>query len=101
MPRNFAGPGLTGSRAGLCGDWEKADEPAGRRGRRCYIKSFGSAAVTLKLVPHHSHWGAFLAEVEGDRLVGAQPFGRDPELSPMLAAIPAMAYSPLRIAQPM
>lgn len=47
-----------------------------------------------------SHWGAFTALVEDGRVVGCEPFGRDPAPSPMLAAIPAMVHSPLRIARP-
>ena len=31
-----------------------------------------------KLVRNHSHWGAFLAEVEDGRVVGVRPFERDP-----------------------
>jgi biotin/methionine sulfoxide reductase len=47
-----------------------------------------------------SHWGAFTAVVEGDRVVRCEPFLRDPSPSPMLAAIPAMVHSPLRVARP-
>ena len=34
------------------------------------------------LVRHHSHWGAFLAEVEDGKVVGVRPFEHDPEPSP-------------------
>lgn len=47
-----------------------------------------------------AHWGAFTAVVEGGRLVACEPFARDPAPSPMLAAMPAMVHSPLRIARP-
>ena len=32
----------------------------------------------MQLVRNHSHWGAFLAEVEGGRVVGVRPFELDP-----------------------
>jgi hypothetical protein len=35
-------------------------------------------AMDRKLVPHHSHWGAFNAVVEDGRVVGAVPFDFDP-----------------------
>ena len=54
-----------------------------------------------KLVPHHSHWGAFLAEVEGNRVIGVRPFARDPDPSALIEAIPAAVHAPNRIAQPM
>jgi biotin/methionine sulfoxide reductase len=56
--------------------------------------------MTKKLVRNHSHWGAFLAEVEDGRVVGVKPFERDPEPSPLIEAIPAAVHSQTRIAQP-
>jgi len=53
-----------------------------------------------KLVRNHSHWGAFLAEVEGGRVVGVRPFEHDPEPSPLIEAVPAAVHSPLRVMQP-
>ena len=55
----------------------------------------------VKLVPHHSHWGAFLAEVVEGRFVGVRPFPRDPDPSPLIEAMPAAVYAPTRIAAPM
>src|ERR1700716_3565709 len=55
----------------------------------------------IKLVPNHSHWGAFLAEVKDGRFIGVQPFARDPDPSPLIEAMPAAVYSATRIAQPM
>src|SRR6201997_2770560 len=52
------------------------------------------------LVRHHSHWGAFLAEVEDGRVVGVRPFEHDPEPSPLIEAVPGAVHSPLRVAQP-
>ena len=57
--------------------------------------------MAVRLVRHHSHWGAFLAEVEGDRVVGVRPFERDPDPSPLIEAIPDAVHSPVRIARPM
>src|SRR6476646_63226 len=57
--------------------------------------------MTNKLVPNHSHWGAFYAEVDGGRVVGVRPFARDPDPSPLMEAMPAAVHSPTRIAQPM
>jgi biotin/methionine sulfoxide reductase len=56
---------------------------------------------SIRLVPNHSHWGAFLAEVKDGRFVGVRPFARDPDPSPLIEAMPAAVYSPTRIAQPM
>jgi biotin/methionine sulfoxide reductase len=56
---------------------------------------------TTKLVPNHSHWGAFLAEVKDGRFVGVRPFPRDPDPSPLIEAMPAAVHSPTRIAVPM
>jgi biotin/methionine sulfoxide reductase len=56
---------------------------------------------SIRLVPNHSHWGTFLAEVEDGRFVGVRPFARDPDPSPLIEAMPAAVYSQTRIAQPM
>ena len=53
-----------------------------------------------KLIPHHSHWGAFNAVVEGGRVIGALPFDFDPDPSPLIEAIPDAVHSP-RVARPM
>ena len=50
--------------------------------------------------PSLSHWGAFTAVVEDGRVVRCEPFALDPQPSPMLASIPEMVHSPLRIARP-
>ena len=50
--------------------------------------------------PSLAHWGAFTALVENGRLVGCEPFARDPAPSDMLAAMPEMVHSPLRVARP-
>ncbi|MGE0036656.1 MAG: molybdopterin-dependent oxidoreductase [Xanthobacteraceae bacterium] len=47
-----------------------------------------------------AHWGAFTALVENGRLVGCEPFSRDPAPSDMLKSMPDMVHSPLRIARP-
>jgi biotin/methionine sulfoxide reductase len=57
--------------------------------------------MTVQLVGHHSHWGAFLAEVDDGRIVGVRPFERDPDPSRLIEAIPASVHSPARVAEPM
>ena len=54
-----------------------------------------------KLVPHHSHWGAFNAVVEDGKVIGALPFDFDPDPSPLIEAIPDAVHSPTRVACPM
>jgi biotin/methionine sulfoxide reductase len=57
--------------------------------------------MNRKLVPHHSHWGAFNAIIEDGNVVGAVPFDFDPDPSPLIEAIPDAVHSPLRIIHPM
>jgi biotin/methionine sulfoxide reductase len=57
--------------------------------------------VARKPVYNHSHWGAFIAEVENERIVGVRPFERDADPSPLLDNIPASVHSSARVAQPM
>src|SRR5258708_29915977 len=56
--------------------------------------------MTLARFPQLAHWGAFRGLVEDNRVVGCEPFARDPAPSDMLEAIAAMVHSPLRIARP-
>ena len=56
--------------------------------------------MTVARFPHLAHWGAFTALVEDGRVIGCEPFARDPAPSNMLDAIPEMVHSPLRIARP-
>jgi biotin/methionine sulfoxide reductase len=87
-------------RAGDPGLYPRGSEwtifPARNQGAR---SKEGDIPVTL--VPSHSHWGAFLAEVEGGRVTGVRPFAKDPDPSPLIGSIPAMVHSPVRIARPM
>jgi biotin/methionine sulfoxide reductase len=55
----------------------------------------------MQLIRNHSHWGAFLAEVEGGRIVGVRPFEKDPDPSHLINAIPESVHSKSRIAEPM
>jgi len=50
--------------------------------------------------PSLVHWGAFTAVVEDGRVLRCEPFALDPAPSPMLAAIPAMVHSSLRVGRP-
>jgi biotin/methionine sulfoxide reductase len=56
--------------------------------------------MTVARFPTLAHWGAYTALVEDGRVVGCEPFARDPAPSDMLTAIPEMVHSPLRIARP-
>ncbi|MGN6463732.1 MAG: molybdopterin-dependent oxidoreductase [Pseudolabrys sp.] len=56
--------------------------------------------MTARRVPSLAHWGAFNALVEDGRVIGCEPFDKDPAPSPMINAIPEMVHSPLRIARP-
>ena len=49
---------------------------------------------------HSSHWGAFNAIVDGGKLVGVEPFERDPNPSPIIDSMPATLYSNMRISRP-
>src|SRR5436309_13968587 len=65
---------------------------------RCGIHE---SAMNRKLVPHHSHWGAFSALFEDGKVVGAVPFDFDPDPSPLIDGIADAVHSPTRIACPM
>jgi biotin/methionine sulfoxide reductase len=56
--------------------------------------------MTVARFPSLAHWGAFTALVEDGRLVGCEPFARDPAPSSMLDSMPEMVHSPLRVARP-
>jgi len=57
--------------------------------------------MTTKLIQHHSHFGAFQAEVDDGRMVGVRPFERDPDPSPLIEALPEAVYSKTRVMRPM
>lgn len=48
-----------------------------------------------------SHWGAFHAKVEGGRMTGIRPWGKDPRPTEVLDGILDSIYSPTRIKYPM
>ena len=54
----------------------------------------------MQRIPHCAHWGAFTALVENGRLVGVEPFEKDPAPSPMLNAIKDWFDPSVRIDQP-
>src|SRR5215467_1879967 len=56
--------------------------------------------MTVARFPTLAHWGAYTALVENGRVVGCEPFARDPAPSDMLNAIPTMVHSPLRVTRP-
>ncbi len=59
-----------------------------------------AAAVARVRTLTNSHWGAFLAETEGDRLVGVIPFPGDPFPTPMISNFPALVHDRARVAHP-
>ena len=56
--------------------------------------------MTIRRFQQLAHWGAYTAVVEDARLIACESFAHNPAPSPMLGAIPAMVYSPLRIERP-
>ena len=49
--------------------------------------------MTVARFPSLAHWGAFTALVENGRVIGCEPFARDPAPSNMIAAIPPSRMS--------
>ncbi|MCH8817916.1 MAG: molybdopterin guanine dinucleotide-containing S/N-oxide reductase [Chloroflexi bacterium] len=47
------------------------------------------------------HWGVYDIEVEGDRIVDAQPWAGDPDPSPIGQSIPTAVHHESRVTQPM
>jgi len=54
-----------------------------------------------RLSPSSSHYGAVMAVVEGDKMVGIQPYASDIDPSPIINSLPGMVHGNLRIPQPM
>src|SRR5271170_1733955 len=67
---------------------------------KTYERQSSRNRMSIARFPSLAHWGAFTALVENGRVIGCEPFARDPAPSAMLAAIPAMVHSPLRITRP-
>jgi len=57
--------------------------------------------MAVQFIQHHSHFGAFQAEVDDGRMVGVRPFERDPDPSPLIEALPEAVYSKTRVMRPM
>ena len=47
-----------------------------------------------------SHWGAFTARATDGRLVGVEPFGKDPSPAPFIQALPDAVHAECRVATP-
>ena len=54
-----------------------------------------------KLVPVTSHWGNYLAEVAGDRLVAIHPYATDPDPTPIGQSLLNAQDEDVRVLQPM
>jgi biotin/methionine sulfoxide reductase len=59
-----------------------------------------TAMPKRRSVPHSSHWGAFTAEIENDRLVSVRGFARDPHPPALLGNVPGLVHAPCRIDRP-
>ncbi len=57
--------------------------------------------TTIRRVPHCSHWGAYTILVDGNRIVGAEPFEHDPAPSPIIHSVAEWANPERRVLQPM
>jgi biotin/methionine sulfoxide reductase len=55
----------------------------------------------VRRINHCSHWGAYTVLVEGQRIVGVEPFPDDPSPSPIIQSAAAWLDPARRIAQPM
>ncbi|MEZ5797575.1 MAG: molybdopterin guanine dinucleotide-containing S/N-oxide reductase [Paracoccaceae bacterium] len=55
----------------------------------------------IRRVPHCSHWGAYRVLVEGQRIVGVEPFEHDPAPSPIIHSVTEWANPARRVLQPM
>jgi biotin/methionine sulfoxide reductase len=53
-----------------------------------------------EIKPHAAHWGAFDAVVQDGRVVGVQPFARDPFPGSLIHAVPDLVHGAARIDQP-
>lgn len=57
--------------------------------------------MTVRRVPHCSHWGAYTLLVDDDEIVGVEPFEHDPAPSSIIQSVPHWATSDRRILQPL
>ncbi len=55
----------------------------------------------VKRIPHCSHWGAYSLLVKDGRIIGAEPFSRDPAPSPIIHSVKEWSNPERRIKQPM
>ncbi|HUH77375.1 MAG TPA: molybdopterin-dependent oxidoreductase, partial [Devosia sp.] len=55
----------------------------------------------IRRVSHCSHWGAYTILVDGNTIVGVEPFAHDPAPSPIIQSVKEWADPTRRIVQPM
>lgn len=55
----------------------------------------------IRRVPHCSHWGAYTILVDGNEIVGVEPFAFDPAPSPIIDSIREWARPERRVTQPL
>lgn len=56
---------------------------------------------TIRRVRHCSHWGAYTLLVDGDRIVGVEPFELDPAPSPIIHSVREWANPERRVLRPL
>ena len=56
--------------------------------------------MTRRRLPHSSHWGAFVTEVEDGKVVTVRPFPGDQDPSPLIYSVPDGLTSRARIRRP-
>ena len=57
--------------------------------------------MTIRRIPHCSHWGAYTLLVEEDRIIGVEPLPQDPAPSPIIHSVPEWAKPDRRVLRPM
>ena len=55
----------------------------------------------IRRVPHCSHWGAYTLLVQGQQVVGVEPFEGDPHPSAIIRSVAAWGSTRRRVLQPM
>ena len=55
----------------------------------------------IRRIPHCSHWGAYTLLVQGQQVVGVEPFDADPHPSEIIRSVAAWGSTHRRVMQPM
>lgn len=57
--------------------------------------------MAIERIPHAAHWGAFTILVEDAKVLGIEPFEKDPDPSPIIHAVPDWLDEDVRVPQPL